>query len=99
VDRHREYVTEGDLLIANSAVQKKPEEHRFFVFNNLIIYTKREASLQAMIGISSARYKYVGSIPIQDGCTVREVIDNDGTVPYIFPSFPFLTFSFTLWCT
>lgn len=65
-------------MIANASGQKKAEEHHFFVFNNLIIYGKKEGSLQAMIGISTTKYKYVGSIPIQDGCSLREVIDNDG---------------------
>ncbi len=40
VDRHRRYVREGRLDIF-MGFDKRPDEHYFFLFNDLMIYTKK----------------------------------------------------------
>jgi len=80
VNKHREFVKEGPLYVASTKVQKKPEKFYFFLFNNVMIYTKKDTSLlsSAMESVwdSDAKYKYYGSIPIASGCSIRDIPDN-----------------------
>jgi len=44
VDRQRRYVREGPLTIFQGN-ERKAEEHHFFLFNNLLIYSKKISNL------------------------------------------------------
>eukprot|EP00005_Dracoamoeba_jomungandri_P004317 CAMPEP_0174259032 /NCGR_PEP_ID=MMETSP0439-20130205/7915_1 /TAXON_ID=0 /ORGANISM="Stereomyxa ramosa, Strain Chinc5" /LENGTH=1146 /DNA_ID=CAMNT_0015342765 /DNA_START=73 /DNA_END=3510 /DNA_ORIENTATION=+ len=79
VDRHRTFVMEGSLSVVDPTL-KKPEKHYFFLFNDLMLYTRKDsffkAALEDLVS-DQHKYKYIGTVPISESCTIKQVADNE----------------------
>jgi len=75
VDRQRRYVREGPLTIFQGN-ERKAEEHHFFLFNNLLIYSKKISNLLSQFQGDSS-YRYVGTVPIHQLTAVRDLPDTE----------------------